>query len=325
MAFLTNLYLSEYFTPIVQATYVNNSYLASSGAVSVNKNSYPGGGIYKSRRFMKMLTGDFEVPTINTALSANSPTMGEDLTIVFERAYDIYFTLSQFESLGINPATLEISAEKLDELIQLTKRKVAEQVDKAGYNVLKGVFATALTDYSYKADPVALPNLDAWYKAKRKIGLSSETLKYCFIHPNVRDAAEDAGLVANGVTFTSMQDAMNPGNIQMINNIPLYPTNLTNVSTDDSPVYDTFLIAPGAIEFDNPYMLTKITEYGNYGGVPFHLTIHMKMSWHVPGVSYTLGTAEPTDANLSTGSSYTKVAENKEDIGIVRIQTLGNA
>ncbi len=209
----------------------------------------------------------------------------------------------------------------------------AIEVHRLALKTLTGVFATALgTTHTYDGSGDVI-NPDAIVNAKLKLGDNSDLLKVIVMNSKVQaDAIKQKILTYD----TGGADTYNTGNTG--NLLGLMPT-VTDKLAAVSSVYSSFIAAMGSMIYKlRNRVASRLTNSNTFKIGQFEVELNreaktaggqdeviMRFSalTHVPGVAWQTGSvaSNPTDAQLATGSNWSKVATDDKLIRIVQLKT----
>lgn len=212
----------------------------------------------------------------------------------------------------------------------------AIEVHRIALKVLTGVFDTALasthsTGSTYSGDII---NPEGVIAAKQLLGDNADMLKAIVMNSKVHSDAVKDKLVTydNGGAVT-----YNTGSIgNLLGLVPVVSDKLAAVSS----VYSSYIGALGSMIYklrnrvaqrftnSNTYKIgqfeVELNREAKTGGGQDELILRFSALAHVPGVKFdTTGgvTSNPTDAQLATGSNWSKVATDDKLIRLVQLKT----
>ena len=209
----------------------------------------------------------------------------------------------------------------------------AIEVHRIALKVLTGVFATELaTTHTYDGSGDVI-NPDSIVEAKLKLGDNSDLLKVIVMNSKVEaDAIKQKILTYdNGGAVT--YNTGNTGNLLGLT--PVVSDKLAAVSS----VYSSYIGALGAMIYKlrnrvtqrftnaNVYKIgqfeVELNREAKTAGGQDELIMRFSALAHVPGVAYNTGSvaSNPTDAQLATGSNWTKVATDDKLIRLIQLKT----
>jgi len=275
------------------------------------------------------ISGDLEVITSGADVTFNKLTDYVDKSVWLERQV----AFSAEEIVAVVAGTQKDATKET--AVQFAKY-LAEKVVGVGYNVLKGVFATALASTHLKDDYTAgnTINQNGLIAAKAKLGDNSAFLTALCVHSKVASDALAAGITREA-TRGGAPDPFVTGSMPTILGMNIQESDLLAPVSD---LYNSYIGRPGSIVYKfgkrdkNLLNNANIVEMGNNidmeiyrnsvnsGGID-GLIFRMRMMVHVPGVSYNISTVSPTDAVLATGSSWSKFATDNKLIKLVNYQS----
>jgi hypothetical protein len=211
----------------------------------------------------------------------------------------------------------------------------AAEVHKSGVSVLTGAFATALlSTHVYTTDAGTTINAKGLQSAKQAVlGDNSDLLDVIVMNSKVHSDAVKDGLE----TSTPMQDQVyGSGNINRILGMEPY---ITDKLTATSSVYPTYLAQRGSMIYkfrnrtQNNFNNANVFKVGpievelyrsslTNGGQDVLITRASYLA-HIPGVQFDgTVTSNPTNTELATGTTWTKIASDDKYIKIVKYESL---
>lgn len=223
----------------------------------------------------------------------------------------------------------------LGEIARQIATKVAKTIQTTAINVLNGIFAVELasthstgTTYSgAKADYTSILG------AKQLLGDSQMKLNKAIANSKVVSDLVALNMAQFPNTALATQAAIS-GTLPMIAGMQTW---MEDAITAVSSVYSTYFSAPGQLLYvvgdwnrrdlnGNPVRSAGIdVEYSRKpqtGGGQDLIYVRVKYLVHPAGMQYNSATANPTDAQLATGSNWTKVVDDDRKIRIVEMKTL---
>lgn len=209
----------------------------------------------------------------------------------------------------------------------------AIEVHRLALKTLTGVFTTALAStHSYNGSGDVI-NPDSIVAAKLKLGDNSDMLKVIVMNSKVEaDALKQKILTYDNAGVDSYATGK-VGNLLGL--IPTISDKLAAVSS----VYSSYIAAQGAMIYKlrnrvtnrftnaNQYKIgqfeVELNREAKTAGGQDELILRFSALTHVPGVAWQTGSvaSNPTDAQLATGSSWSKVATDDKLIRIVELKT----
>lgn len=211
----------------------------------------------------------------------------------------------------------------------------ARNLNAAAIKVLAGVVGaleagtsgSALIDIGITAGTIAAANkvsADAVIDAKGLLGDAADKLSIFFVHSavyqnlqklNLIDFIPDARGEVNIPTYLGMR-------LVQSDTLPL------DTGTANYPLYDSYIVAPGAVQFGETSAKVPVETYrqplqGNGAGVEYFVT-RRDFALHPVGMKYsgTISGAGPANSALATAGNWSRVFERK-NIGIVAIRSNG--
>jgi len=204
----------------------------------------------------------------------------------------------------------------------------AGELQKVGLNVLSGIFATALTGTHVLDDSGVTVTPERLIDAKLKLGDNADLIRYMIANSKVGGDLEKLKLLTYD---TGGADTFVNGMIPRVLNMALI---LDDTLTATADVYKSYLSQANSMiyKFRNRKgsNLTEKTVV-NVGGIEIELSraattaggidqfiTRASFLVHPNGMAYA-GAANPTNATLATGASWTKSANDDKLIGIVQV------
>lgn len=212
---------------------------------------------------------------------------------------------------------------------------VAREIQTTAINVVKGIMATALasthsTGASFSGGEITYPGILA---AKQLLGDSQLLLTQAIANSKVVNdavllniASFPAGVVGN--------EAAKSGALPVIAGMNTWMEDAIAAVTS---VYSSYFAAPGALVYKfapwtrrgingevKTSAMIDIEPWRNpatSGGLDI-VYVRIKFLVHPLGMQYNSATNNPTNAQLATGSNWTKVADDNRKIKIVELKTL---
>ena len=331
----SDIIIPEIFTPyVIEQTTLRDAFLASGVVQPMAELNATEGGDYINVPFFKAnLTGDFEVLSDSTSLTPGKITADKQVGVILHRG-------RAFESRDL--AALAAGADPMAAIGAKVADYVAHQRQKDLIKCLEGVFGglasntgAAFIDVSFDtASQTALgPRHVA--KARALLGDQGDKLTAVAMHSAVyydlveRKAIDYVTAVeARFTADTAMPDAFG-GSIASAyggdNAVPTYMGLRVIVSDDLAPVssdYPVYFFTQGAIASgEQMAMQTEVDR--DILAKSDAMSIDLHYCYHPVGAKWTVGTTNPTPAQLATITNWTKVYELK-NLGIVRATVSSN-
>ena len=331
----SDVIIPEIFTPyVIEQTTLRDAFLASGVVQPMAELNATEGGDYINVPFFKAnLTGDFEVLSDSTSLTPGKITADKQVGVILHRG-------RAFESRDL--AALAAGADPMAAIGAKVADYVAHQRQKDLIKCLEGVFGglasntgAAFIDVSFDtASQTALgPRHVA--KARALLGDQGDKLTAVAMHSAVyydlveRKAIDYVTAVeARFTADTAMPDAFG-GSIASAyggnNAVPTYMGLRVIVSDDLAPVssdYPVYFFTQGAIASgEQMAMQTEVDR--DILAKSDAMSIDLHYCYHPVGAKWTVGTTNPTPAQLATITNWTKVYELK-NLGIVRATVSSN-
>jgi hypothetical protein len=335
----SDIIIPEIFTPyLVEQTTFRDAFLAS-GVVQpmAELNASEDGGDYVNVPFFKAnLTGDFEVLTDSTSLTPGKITADKQVAVVLHRG-------RAFESRDL--AALAAGTDPMAAIAAKVADYIANQRQKDLIKCLEGVFGgltsntgAAFIDVSFdKTGQTALgPRQVA--KARALLGDQGDKLTAVAFHSAVYydlverkaiDYVTNTEARGGGTVATTGIAPVFAGSIAGAyggdNAVPTYMGLRVIVSDDLAPTstnYPVYFFTQGAIASGEQMgMQTEVDR--DILAKSDAMSIDLHYCFHPVGAKWTVGTTNPTQAQLATIGNWTKVYELK-NLGIVRATVTSN-
>jgi hypothetical protein len=211
----------------------------------------------------------------------------------------------------------------------------AREFQATAINVITGSFATALasthsTGTDYSGQTIDIGGVLA---AKQKLGDMQLSLTRAIANSIVINHAVKNNVGTYGNTQLGA-DMFLSGNLPQIAGMATW---MDDSFTGTSDVYSSYFSAPGQVVYSlRPWKRRDVNgqpvqsemvdvEYErkpNIGGGTDVLHTRASFLIHLNGMYYNSATTNPTNAQLATGSNWTKVADDDKKIKIVQLNTL---
>jgi len=275
----------------------------------------------------KAISGSLVPITTGLTTTFNAEQDYKDIGVWLER--EVAWSAEQ-----IIPVIAGAQKDVTKEVARQFGRYLAEKLSGLAYTVAKGVFAVELASTHLKDDATAgnTININGLVSAKQKLGDNQGLLTAIAMHSKV----EADALVAKILTYDKANvDSYSTGRVGSI--LGMTPQ-VSDLLTAVGDTYNSYLGIPGAMIYKfrrrEKAMLNNanIVELGNgidmeiyrdsiTGGGIDGLIFRFSTLVHVPGVKWGVTTVNPTDAQLATGSNWTKVANDDKLIKLVCYQS----
>jgi hypothetical protein len=214
----------------------------------------------------------------------------------------------------------------------------AVEFQTTAINVINGCFATALasthsTGTDYSGNTIGIDGILA---AKQKLGDRQMVLTQAIANSIVINHAVKNGIASYGSNSTLGTELFKSGNLPMVAGMATW---MDDSFAGVSDVYSSYFSKPGTVVYSvRPWVRRDVNgnavtsqsvdvEYErkpNIGGGTDVLHTRASFLVHLTGMYYNSATTNPTNAQLATGSNWTKVADDDKKIPIVQLKTLEN-
>ena len=334
----SDIIIPEIFTPyLIEQTTLRDAFLASGVVQPMAELNASEGGDYINVPFFKAnLTGDFEVLSDSTSLTPGKITADKQVGVILHRG-------RAFESRDL--AALAAGADPMAAIGAKVADYVANQRQKDLIKCIEGVFGgltsntgAAFIDLSFdKTGQTALgPRQVA--KARALLGDQGDKLTAVAFHSAVYydlverkaiDYVTNAEARGGGTVATTGIAPVFAGSIAGAyggdNSVPTYMGLRVIVSDDLAPTstnYPVYFFTQGAIASGEQMgMQTEVDR--DILAKSDAMSIDLHYCFHPVGAKWTVGTTNPTQAQLATIGNWTKVYELK-NLGIVRATVTSN-
>jgi len=337
----SDVIIPEIFTPyVIEQTTQRDAFLASGVVQPMAELNATEGGDYINIPFWKAnLTGDFEVLTDSTSLTPGKITTDKQVGVIVHRG-------RAFESRDL--AALAAGADPMAAIGAKVADYVANQRQKDLIKCIEGVFGglTSNTGAAFASLTLDLSGMTALgprqvAKARALLGDQGDKLTAVAMHSAVyydlveRKAIDyvtnaEARQTVSTVVAASL-DIPNAfgGSIQNAyagnNSVPTYMGLRVIVSDDLTPTstnYPVYFFTQGAIASGEQMAMQTETDRDILAKSDA-MSIDLHYCYHPVGAKWTVGTTNPTQAQLATIGNWTRVYELK-NIGIVRATVTSN-
>ena len=334
----SDVIIPEIFTPyVIEQTTLRDAFLASGVVQPMAELNSSEGGDYVNIPFWKAnLTGDFEVLSDSTSLTPGKITADKQVGVILHRG-------RAFESRDL--AALAAGADPMAAIGAKVADYVANQRQKDLIKCLEGVFGgltsntgAAFIDVSFDKSGMTALGPRQVAKARALLGDQGDKLTAVAMHSAVyydlverkaidyvtNTEARGGGTVATtGIApvFAGSIAGAYGGN----NSVPVYMGLRVIVSDDLAPTstnYPVYFFTQGAIASGEQMgMQTEVDR--DILAKSDAMSIDLHYCFHPVGAKWTVGTTNPTQAQLATIGNWTKVYELK-NLGIVRATVTSN-
>lgn len=332
----SDIIIPEIFTPyVIEATTQRDAFLASGVVQPMAELNATEGGDYVNVPFWKAnLTGDFEVLTDSTSLTPGKITADKQVGVILHRG-------RAFEARDL--AALAAGADPMAAIATKVADYVANQRQKDLIKCLEGVFGSLSANTSSSAffdlavdsesgDTRAILSPRTVSKARAKLGDQGDKLTAVAMHSDVyydlveRKAIDyvtetDARLTSSVTDFVGGSIAGAYGNPT----VPTYMALRVIVSDDLAPTstnYPIYFFTQGAIASGEQMAMQTETDRDILAKSDA-MSIDLHYVYHPVGAKWTVGTVNPSQAQLATVGNWSKVYETK-NIGVVRATVTSN-
>lgn len=329
---LTNVnYQSEIFKDTLQGEFTNQLALINAIMVEAPDQmiSPDTKGHFVSIPKWNTISGSLVPITTGMSTSFNALSDYKDTGVWIER--EIAFDAEQ-----IIPVIAGAQKDATKETATQFAKFLAEKLSGLGYTVAKGVFTTALASTHVKDDYTGglTINTNGLVTAKQKLGDNQGLFTAIAMHSKVAADALVAGITREE-TRGAASDPFVTGTFNTILGMGIQQSDLLAPVGD---LYNSYLGIPGSMIYKfrkrDRHMLSNanIVDLGNNiemeiyrnsissGGID-GLIFRFSLLVHVPGVAWGVATTNPTDAQLATGSNWSKVATDNKLIKLVNYQS----
>lgn len=284
----------------------------------------PSTGYTQSMTAVNTPTGDSVQITTGLTSVVNSVTQYQDIAAWVERE-----KVWGFEEVLNNVAGVDLTPE----LASFLATYWAGELHKSALSLLDGVFTTALASTHVLDESDQYINTTGLTNAKQKLGDAGSELSTFVANSAVLTRALQAGILYQEGTIGGVMES---GNMNRIVGMTPFASDLL---TGTGGVYPSYLGKPGSLVFKfrqrKPSRLNNANVYYiNAGGIVIEVElvrnsltnggqdiIASRASYlvHCPGVQFDgTVTSNPTNAELATGTTWTKVADDDRKIAIVK-------
>lgn len=327
----SDVIIPEIFTPfVIEQTTLRDAFLASGVVQPMAELNATEGGDYVNVPFWKAnLSGDFEVLSDSSSLTPGKITADKQVGVILHRG-------RAWEARDL--AALAAGADPMAAIGAKVASYVANQRQKDLIKCLEGVFGglTSNTGAAFAGLTFDLSGMTALgprqvAKARSLLGDQGDKLTAVAMHSAVyydlvERKAIDYVSAAEARMTGAASDGANPdafaGSIQGAYGevtVPTYMGLRVIVSDDLTPTstnYPVYFFTQGAIASGEQLALQTETDRDILAKSDA-MSIDLHYCYHPVGAKWTVGTTNPTPAQLATIGNWSKVYETK-NIGIVR-------
>ena len=327
----SDIIIPEVFTPyVIEQTTQRDAFLASGVVQPMAELNASEGGDYINVPFWKAnLSGDFEVLSDSTSLSPSKITADKQVGVILHRG-------RAWEARDL--AALAAGADPMAAIGAKVADYVANQRQKDLIKCLEGVFGSltgsdspAFTDLRVDTTGMGTLSPRTVAKVRAKLGDQGDKLTAVAMHSAIYyDLVE-----RKAIDYVSTNDArgttttQSGGSIAAAyggdNSVPVYMGLRVIVSDDQAPSstnYPVYFFTAGAIASGEQMAMQTETDRDILAKSDA-MSIDLHYCYHPVGAKWTVGTVNPTQAQLATIGNWTKVYETK-NIGIVRATCTSN-
>lgn len=327
----SDVIIPEVFTPyVIEATTQRDAFLASGVVQPMAELNAEDGGDYVNVPFWKAnLTGDFEVLTDSTSLTPGKITADKQVGVIVHRG-------KAWESRDL--AALAAGADPMAAIGAKVADYVANQRQKDLIKCLEGVFGSltgsdspAFSALRFDTSGMTALGPRQVAKARSLLGDQGDKLAAVALHSAVYydlverkaiDYVTNTEARGGGTVATTGIAPVIAGSIQNAYGEVVVPTYMglrVIVSDDLAPTstnYPVYFFTQGAIASGEQLALRTETDRDILAKSDA-MSIDLHYCYHPVGAKWTVGTTNPTQAQLATIGNWTRVYETK-NIGIVR-------
>lgn len=334
----SDVIIPEIFTPyVIEQTTQRDAFLASGVVQPMAELNATEGGDYINIPFWKAnLTGDFEVLTDSTSLTPGKITTDKQVGVILHRG-------RAFESRDL--AALAAGADPMAAIGAKVADYVANQRQKDLIKCIEGVFGgltsnTGAAFASLTFDLTGMTSIGPRQVAKARALLGDQGDKlaavamhsavyYDLVERKAIDYVTNVEARGGGTVATTGIAPVFSGSIAGAyggdNSVPTYMGLRVIVSDDLTPTstnYPVYFFTAGAIASGEQMAMQTETDRDILAKSDA-MSIDLHYCYHPVGAKWTVGTTNPTQAQLATIGNWTRVYETK-NIGIVRATVTSN-
>ena len=320
----SDIIIPEVFTPyVIEQTTQRDAFLASGVVQPMAELDASEGGDYINVPFWKAnLTGDFEVLSDSTSLSPSKITADKQVGVILHRG-------RAWEARDL--AALAAGADPMAAIGAKVADYVANQRQKDLIKCLEGVFGSltgsdspAFTDLRVDTSGMSTLSPRTVAKVRAKLGDQGDKLTAVAMHSAIYYSLVER----KAIDYVATTDARGTSTTQSGGSIaaafgevsvPTYMGLRVIVSDDLAPTstnYPVYFFTAGAIASGERMAMQTETDRDILAKSDA-MSIDLHYCYHPVGAKWTVGTVNPTQAQLATIGNWTKVYETK-NIGIVR-------
>jgi hypothetical protein len=320
----SDIIIPEVFTPyVIEQTTQRDAFLASGVVQPMAELDASEGGDYINVPFWKAnLTGDFEVLSDSTSLSPSKITADKQVGVILHRG-------RAWEARDL--AALAAGADPMAAIGAKVADYVANQRQKDLIKCLEGVFGSltgsdspAFTDLRVDTSGMSTLSPRTVAKVRAKLGDQGDKLTAVAMHSAIYYSLVER----KAIDYVATTDARGTSTTQSGGSIaaafgevsvPTYMGLRVIVSDDLAPTstnYPVYFFTAGAIASGEQMAMQTETDRDILAKSDA-MSIDLHYCYHPVGAKWTVGTVNPTQAQLATIGNWTKVYETK-NIGIVR-------
>ena len=326
----SDIIIPEVFTPyVIEQTTQRDAFLASGVVQPMAELDASEGGDYINVPFWKAnLSGDFEVLSDSTSLSPSKITADKQVGVILHRG-------RAWEARDL--AALAAGADPMAAIGAKVADYVANQRQKDLIKCLEGVFGSLTGSDSpafdaLRVDTAGMGTLSprTVAKVRAKLGDQGDKLTAVAMHSAIyydlveRKAIDYVATTdARGTTTTQSGGSIAAAFGEV--SVPTYMGLRVIVSDDLAPTstnYPVYFFTAGAIASGEQMAMQTETDRDILAKSDA-MSIDLHYCYHPVGAKWTVGTVNPTQAQLATIGNWTKVYETK-NIGIVRATCTSN-
>jgi hypothetical protein len=326
----SDIIIPEVFTPyVIEQTTQRDAFLASGVVQPMAELNASEGGDYINVPFWRAnLSGDFEVLSDSTSLSPSKITADKQVGVILHRG-------RAWEARDL--AALAAGADPMAAIGAKVADYVANQRQKDLIKCLEGVFGSltgsdspAFTDLRVDTSGMSTLSPRTVAKVRAKLGDQGDKLTAVAMHSAIyydlveRKAIDYVATTdARGTTTTQSGGSIAAAFGEV--SVPTYMGLRVIVSDDLTPTstnYPVYFFTAGAIASGEQMAMQTETDRDILAKSDA-MSIDLHYCYHPVGAKWTVGTVNPTQAQLATIGNWTKVYETK-NIGIVRATCTSN-
>jgi hypothetical protein len=269
------------------------------------------------------LTGDADQITSSLTTTVNAAGTWKDIGAWVERE----------KAWGADQIIKTIAGyDMVDEVAKQLGEYWANQLHGSAINLLTGVFGSALTSTHVKDDSGNTINDNGVADTKQLLGDNADELTSIVLNSKVYTDAVKAGIVYQDGSIGGVRESGQVGKILGLNPF------ITDKLTVSSGVYSSYLGKAGSLiykfrkrqrqnltaaeVYDLGFIEVEKYRVSTTGGGQDVLISRASYLVHCPGVQFDgTVTSNPTDAELATSTTWTKVADDDKKIKILQYKS----